>query len=79
LPLLNSSTTDEDAATTKPMGLKENVVLQSRHTVWDETPMPLATPPKWRTLAIGAITGAIGMATGQIDPDDVDVSRKRGR
>ena len=78
LPLLHSSTADEDAAT-KPMGVKQNVVLQGRHTIWDETPMPLATPPKWRTLAIGAITGAIGMATGQIDPDDVDVSRKRGR
>ena len=28
--------------------VKENVELPSRHAVWDETPMPLANPPKWR-------------------------------
>jgi hypothetical protein len=46
--------------------------------VWDETPMPLASPPKWRTLAIGAITRGVGMATGRVDVDDDDGPRKRG-
>jgi hypothetical protein len=53
--------------------------LPSSHAVWDETPMPLASPPKWRTLAIRAITGAVGMATGRVDPDDIDGPRKRSR
>ena len=79
LPLLNLSTVSEDTAPTTSPRVKENVGLPSRHAVWDETPMPLAHPPKWRTLAIGAITGAIGMATGQVDPDDIDGPRKRSR
>src|ERR1700693_1243944 len=79
LPSLNLSTVSEDAAPTTSTRVEENVGLPSRHAVWDETPMPLANPPKWRTLAIGAITGAIGMATGAIDPDDIDGPRKRGR
>ena len=79
LPSLALSTVSEDTAPTTSTSVKENVGLPSRHAVWDETPMPLAHPPKWRTLAIGAITGAIGMATGQIGPDDIDGPRKRSR
>ena len=79
LPVLNFSTAGEDAAATASPSVKEDVGLQSRHTVWDETPMPLARPPKWRTLAIGAITGAVGLATGQVDPDDIHLPHKRGR
>ncbi len=79
LPSLNLSTVSEDTAPTTSTRVKENVGLPSRHAVWDETPMPLANPPKWRGLATRAITGAIGMATGQIDPDDIDGPRKRSR
>jgi beta-lactamase regulating signal transducer with metallopeptidase domain len=79
LPVLSSSTADEDTGATTPTSVKEDVGLQSRHAIWDETPMPLASPPKWRTLAIGAITGAVGMVTGQVDPDDIDGPRKRTR
>jgi beta-lactamase regulating signal transducer with metallopeptidase domain len=78
LPALSSSARDNDSPI-ESKRVKENVGLQSRRDVWDEKPMPLANPPKWRSLAIGAITGAIGMATGQIDPDDIDGPRKRGR
>jgi beta-lactamase regulating signal transducer with metallopeptidase domain len=79
LPLLNSSTADDDTAATGSTSANENVGLPSSHAVWDETPMPLASPPKWRTLAIRAITGAVGMATGRVDPDDIDGPRKRSR
>ncbi len=78
LPVLNSSTPDDDSPG-RESSVKENIGMQSRHAVWDEAPMPLASPPKWRSLAIGAITGAIGIATGQVDPDDVDGPRKRTR
>jgi hypothetical protein len=79
LPLLNPSTAGNDTAATESSRVKGDVELQSRSAVWDESPMPLASPPKWRTLAVGAITGAVGMATGGIDPDDVDGPRKRTR
>jgi beta-lactamase regulating signal transducer with metallopeptidase domain len=79
LPLLNPSTAGNDTAATESSRVKRDVELQSRNAVWDETPMPLASPPKWRTLAVGAITGAVGMATGGVDPDDVDGPRKRTR
>ena len=78
LPLLNPSTAGDDTAAGST-SVKEDVGLQSRHAVWDETPMPLTSPPKWRTLAIGAINGAVGMVTGQVDPDDIDGPRKRTR
>jgi beta-lactamase regulating signal transducer with metallopeptidase domain len=79
LPLLSSSIADDDTAATESTSVKEDVGLQSRHAVWDETPMPLASPPKWRTLAIGAITGAVGMVTGQVDPDGMDGHGPRKR
>lgn len=79
LPLLSSSAADDDTAATTRTTVKGNVGLESRHAVWDESPMPLASPPKWRTLAIGAITGAVGMVTRQVDPDDIDGPRRRSR
>ena len=79
MPLLSPSTAGDDTAARQSADVKGDVEPRSRHTVWDETPMPLASPPKWRSLAIGAITGAIGMAAGQVDPDDVDGPRKRTR
>jgi len=79
LPLLKSSTAGEDTAATRSTNVDESTGLQSQHAVWDETPMPLASPPKWRTLAVGAITGAVGMATAGIDPDDINGPRKRTR
>ena len=79
LPVLNPSIAGNDSAATESPSLKKDVGLQSRNAVWDETPMPLASPPKWRTLAVGAITGAVGMATAGIDPDDINGPRKRTR
>lgn len=79
LPVLTTSTAGEDMAVTTSMSVRENVGLQSRHAVWDETPMSLAGPPKWRSLAIGAIAGAAGVIAGQVDPDDIDGQRKRSR
>jgi hypothetical protein len=77
--LLNSSTAGDDNAAKQSASVEADAEPRSRHAVWDETPMPLASPPKWSSLAIGAITGAVGMATGQVDPDDVDGPRKRTR
>jgi beta-lactamase regulating signal transducer with metallopeptidase domain len=79
LPLLSPSTASDRTAAIQSASVEGEVEVRSRHAVWDETPMPLATPPKWRSLAIGAITGAVGMVTGQVDPDDVDGPRKRTR
>jgi hypothetical protein len=79
LPLLSPSTAGDDTAATQSASVKGDVEPRSRHAVWDETPMPLASPPKWRSLAIGAVTGAVGMVTGGADPDDVDGPRKRTR
>lgn len=53
--------------------------LRTAGRVWDEAPMPLARPPKWRTLVVGAITNGVAVATGGIDVDDVDAPRKRSR
>ena len=81
LPVLTSSKAGEDTAATGSMQDQDkgDRGLQGQHPLWDEAPMPLARPPKWRTLAIGAITGAVGMATGQVDVDDVDGPRPRSR
>jgi beta-lactamase regulating signal transducer with metallopeptidase domain len=79
LPLLTPSTAGDDTESVQSASVKRDVEPRSRHTVWDETPMPLASPPKWRSLAIGAITGTVGMVTGGADPDDVDGPRKRTR
>jgi hypothetical protein len=79
LPLLSPSKDGDDTAPSQSSSVTGDVDPRSRHAVWDETPMPLASPPKWRSLAIGAVTGAVGMITGQVDPDDVDGPRKRTR
>jgi BlaR1 peptidase M56 len=76
LPLLASpaSTTAGDTSSTYVQDDET-----SPHAVWDEAPMPLASPPKWRTLAVGAITRGVGMATGRVDVDDDDGPHRRGR
>jgi hypothetical protein len=80
LPLLSPTTAGrDDTAATQTANVKGEVEPRSRNAVWDESPMPLASPPKWRSLAVGAITGAVGMVTGQADPDDIDGPRKRTR
>jgi beta-lactamase regulating signal transducer with metallopeptidase domain len=79
LPLLTPSTAGDDTESIQSASVKGDVEPRSQHTVWDETPMPLASPPKWRSLAIGAITGAVGMVAGGVDPDDVGGPRKRTR
>ena len=47
--------------------------------IWDEAPMTLAHPPKWRNLVVRAIVNGVTAAAGGIDIDDVDGPRKRGR
>ncbi len=80
LPVLNSSTSaDTSSADTDSTYVSDDVRLRNSHAVWDEAPMPLATAPKWRNLAIGALTGAVGLAAGRIDIDDIDGPRKRTR
>ena len=79
LPLLDASATSKDMAEASSTDVKDDTGLQSSHAVWDEAAMPLARPPKWPTLVIGAITSGVGMATGGIDVDDVDGPRKRSR
>ena len=78
LPVLNSSDSTRDAAETG-FTVKENAELQRSHDVWDEAPMPLARPPRWRALVVDAIAGGASLATGRIDVDDVDGPRKRSR
>lgn len=75
LPVLGSASAVENTSETRSTPLEDT---PSPKAVWDETPMPLASPPKWRTLAIGAITRGVGMATGRVDVDD-DGPRRRGR
>lgn len=77
LPLLNSSTTTEDIVEPSSRHIIDDAGRQSSPAVWNEAPMPLARPPKWSTLVVGAITGGAGLAAGRIDVDDVDVPRKR--
>jgi beta-lactamase regulating signal transducer with metallopeptidase domain len=78
-PLLDSSSPATDAGETNPTRGDDDVTSPNSHAVWDEAPMPLASPPKWRALVIGAVTGGVGMATGRVDGDDIDGSHKRGR
>jgi len=82
LPVLVSATTAKNVAETT-FTYRDEVNhdgrLQGSRPVWDEAPMPLASPPKWRGLVIGAITGGVGIATGRIDVDDVDGPRKKSR
>ncbi len=76
LPVLGSSAVANTSETGSTRALED---APSPKAVWDETPMPLASPPKWRTLAVGAITRGVGMATGRVDVDDDDGPHRRGR
>jgi beta-lactamase regulating signal transducer with metallopeptidase domain len=78
LPVLGSSTRSHDTIESATRGTDDGGLRRS-HNVWDEAPMPLARPPKWRSVVIGAITGGVGLAAGRIDVDDVDGSRKKSR
>ncbi len=80
--LTNSSTVAESPTETRSVySDRTNLDVQFPHsnTVWDETPMTLARPPKWRNLVVRAITSGVALAAGGIDIDDVDGPRKRGR
>ena len=78
LPVLSSSNSTRDKAETS-FTINENAGSQQSHAVWDEAPMPLASPPKWRALVVDAIAGGTSLATGRIDVDDVDAPHKRSR
>jgi beta-lactamase regulating signal transducer with metallopeptidase domain len=77
LPQLDTSTTAEGSVETSSTPVTDHTAVQSSRGVWNEAPMPLASPPKWSTLVVGAITGGAGLAAGRIDVDDVDGPRKR--
>jgi beta-lactamase regulating signal transducer with metallopeptidase domain len=77
LPALGSSSgVASTSETGSPRALED---APSPKAVWDEIPMPQATTPKWRTLAVGAITRGVGLATGRVDVDGDDGPRRRGR
>jgi beta-lactamase regulating signal transducer with metallopeptidase domain len=80
--LTNSSTVAESPAETAPLyfdKIDDNSRLRTSTAVWDEAPMTLARPPKWRNLVVRAIVSGVAVAAGGIDIDDVDGPRKRGR
>jgi beta-lactamase regulating signal transducer with metallopeptidase domain len=51
--------------------------LNGSRPAWDEAPMALASPPKWRKVVLGAI--GVALATGRIDVDDIDGPHKHNR
>jgi beta-lactamase regulating signal transducer with metallopeptidase domain len=80
--LTNSSTVAESPAETRSVYsdvTNDDARLRPSTTVWDEAPMTLARPPKWRNLVVRAITSGVAVAAGGIDIDDIDGPRKRGR
>ncbi len=83
LPVLQESspegTSTAEARYTHSERGNDSARLHTSGPAWDESPMPLASPPKWRRLAVGAITGGVALATGGVDVDDVDGPRKRER
>ena len=80
LPVLSASTAADESTGTDFPSVKGDIKLHTARSVWDESPAPLATAPKWRTLAVRAITGGLGVATGRIGVDDDDDGpRRRGR
>jgi beta-lactamase regulating signal transducer with metallopeptidase domain len=83
LPVLQNSSTEgtstAEAGSTHSDRSNDSARLHASGRAWDESPMPLASPPKWRRLAVGAITGGVALATGRVDVDDVDGPRKRDR
>jgi beta-lactamase regulating signal transducer with metallopeptidase domain len=76
LPVLGSSAVANTSQAGSTSALED---APSPKPVWDETPTPLASPPKWRTLAVGAITRGVGKVTGRVDVDDDDGPHRRGR
>jgi beta-lactamase regulating signal transducer with metallopeptidase domain len=80
--LTNSLTVADSPAETLSVSSDEtndDTRFRPSNTVWDEAPMTLARPPKWRNLVVRAITSGVALAAGGIDIDDVDGPRKRGR
>jgi hypothetical protein len=83
MPVLTNSLTEADSpAETLSVSSDEtndDTRFRPSNTVWDEAPVTLARPPKWRNLVVRAITSGVALAAGGIDIDDVDGPRKRGR
>ena len=80
LPVLTDSTPADATSETESAYVERNIRLRNSRNIWDESPAPLATAPKWRTLAVRAITGGLGVMAGRIGVDDDDDGpRKRGR
>ena len=80
--LTNSSIVAESPSETRSVYSEvtdDDARLRPSNTVWDETPMALARPPRWRNLIVRAITSGVAVAAGGIDIDDVAGSRRRGR
>jgi len=77
LPLLGSSSADTNNGETSSTRMHDDITSPNSHSVWDEAPMPLASPPKWRALVVSGIASGVGLATGRIDVDDVDGPRRR--
>ncbi len=77
--LITSPATDASTGTNSPYR-KGDIKLPGSRSVWDESSAPLATAPKWRTLAVRAIAGTLGVAAGRIGvEDDDDGPRRRTR
>jgi beta-lactamase regulating signal transducer with metallopeptidase domain len=83
LPVLRESSTvvhaPSDSGSMSSEKASNGTPLHAPGPAWDEAPMPLASPPKWRKLVVGAITGVVAVASGRVDVDDVDGPPKRGR
>jgi hypothetical protein len=80
--LTNSSSVAASPAETAPVSadkIDDNSRSRISTAIWDEAPMTLAHPPKWRNLVVRAIVDGVTAAAGSIDIDDVDGARKRGR
>ena len=80
--LTDSSTVADSPAETAPLysdKIDDDSRSRTSTAVWDEAPMTLARPPKWRNLVVRAIANGVAVAAGGIDIDDVDGPRKRGR
>ena len=80
--LTSSSTVAESRGEIGPLysdKIDDDSRLRTSTAVWDEAPLTLARPPKWRNLLVRAIVNGVAAATGGVDIDDVDGPRKRGR
>ncbi len=83
LPVLQESSTvatgTSETGSKYPDRTNDRVRSHTSGPAWDEAPMPLASPPKWGRLVVGAITSGVAVATGGIDVEDADGPRKRSR